>query len=154
MRFKIKHFLNSVLVTCFIILLGCQLQEPSKNHGVLYLENRSNKLKILVHNKNDIISLIGQPHSKSVSTNNEWIFIERVITRGAYHKLGQNILKTNNVLVLKFNKYGVLTEKNFLNKDDIKKLTFLKKDTENNLSKKSFVQEFLSSLKAKMYGKR
>ncbi|MDC1093312.1 hypothetical protein OAS35_04330, partial [Pelagibacteraceae bacterium] len=127
---------------------------PSKNHGILYLENRSNKLKVLVHNKNDIINLIGQPHSKSVSTNNEWIFIERVITRGAYHKLGQNILKTNNVLVLKFNKYGVLTEKNFFNKDDIKKLTFSKKDTENNLSKKSFVQEFLSSLKTKMYGRR
>jgi outer membrane protein assembly factor BamE (lipoprotein component of BamABCDE complex) len=154
MRFKIKHFYIFLLTTCFIILLGCQLQEPSKSHGVLYLENRSNKLKVLVHNKNDIIRLIGQPHSKSVSTNNEWIFIERVITRGAYHKLGQNVLKTNNVLVLKFNKYGVLIEKNFLNKDDIKKLTFSKKDTENNLTKKSFVQQFLSSLKAKMYGKR
>ena len=58
------------------------------------------------------------------------------------------------MLVLTFNKYGVLNEKQFLNKDDIKKLSFSKEITENNLTKKSFVQSFLSSIKSKMYGNR
>ena len=42
-----------------------------------------------------------------------WIYIERIFTKGKYHKLGQNILKENNVLVLTFDKYGVLKKKIF-----------------------------------------
>ena len=56
---------------------------------------------------------MGQPHSKSINDENEWIYIERVLSKGEFHRLGQNILKENNVLVLTFNKYGVLIEKNF-----------------------------------------
>ena len=38
----------------------------------------------------------------------------RVLSKGEYHKLGQNVLKTNNVLVLNFDKYGILkNKKNF-----------------------------------------
>ena len=105
-------------------------------------------------NKNDVIKIIGNPHTKSISNNDDWIYIERILTKGGYHKLGQNILKSNNVLVLTFDKYGVLNEKHFLSKKDINKIKFSKKVTENDLSKKSFVQSFLSSIKTKMYGKR
>mgnify|MGYP001190056041 FL=1 len=76
------------------------------------------------------------------------------MTKGSYYKLGKNVLKTNNVLILTFNKYGILVDKNLLNKDDINKMRFTKKITENNLSKKSFVQSFLASVKAKMYQNR
>ena len=44
--------------------------------------------------------------------------------------------------------------KEFLKKDDINKIKFSKKITENDLSKKSFVQSFLQSIKQKMYGNR
>ena len=154
MFFTIKYHLKKITYTLFFILLGCQIQEPAKNHGILFLENRSNKLKVSLNNKNDVIKLIGKPHAKSINNDDKWIYIERVLTRGAFHKFGQNVLKTNNVLVLTFNKYGVLNEKQFLNKDDIKKLSFSKEITENNLTKKSFVQSFLSSIKSKMYGNR
>ena len=107
-----------------------------------------------VSNKNDVLKLIGNPHTKSISSDDDWIYIERVLTKGSFHKLGQNILKTNNVLVLTFDKYGILKEKNFLDKNDINRLEFSKKFTESNLSKKSFVQSFLSSVKAKMYRNR
>ena len=56
--------------------------------------------------------------------------------------------------MLTFDKYGILIEKNLLNKDDLKKLKFSEKVTENDLAKKSFVQSFLSSIKQKMYGNR
>ena len=42
----------------------------------------------------------------------DWIYIERVLTKGEFHKLGQNVLKENNVLVLTFDKYGILKIKN------------------------------------------
>ncbi len=118
------------------------------------MENRSNKLNVNKSNKNDVISIIGQPHSKSINNENEWFYIERIFVKGEYHKLGQNILKTNNILFLEFDRYGVLKSKKLFNKNDIQKIAFSKKKTENDLSKSSFVESFLSSLKAKMYGKK
>ena len=146
-----KNHCKYILIPFLIILNACQLQEPTKNHGILFLENRANKIKINKNNKNDVIKLIGQPHTMSMPDGESWIYIERVLSKGSYHKLGKSVLKTNNVLVLTFNKYGILIDKNLLNKNDINKMKFTKKFTENNLSKRSFVQSFLASVKAKMY---
>ena len=136
------------------ILIGCKLQEPTKTHGILFLENRSNQLTLNKHNKNDVIKLIGLPHTKSIKNNSDWIYIERILTKGSFHKLGQNVLKTNNVLILSFNKYGILNQKKFLTQDDLNKLSFSKDITENDLAKKSFIEKFLNSVKAKMYSNR
>ena len=151
MSLKSKHIRSYFLIISFIILNGCQLQEPSKNHGIVFLKNRSEKLKINISNTNDVLQIIGQPHTTSINNEDEWIYIERVLIKGEYHKLGQNILKSNNVLVLNFDKYGILKNKTFLNKDDKNKILFSKKKTENNLTQKSFVERILSSIKAKMY---
>ena len=97
---------------------------------------------------------MGNPHTKSLGNEDKWIYVERVLTKGSFHKLGQNILKENNVLILTFDKYGILNEKNFLDQNKIEKLSFSEKTTVNDLSKKSFVEKFLSSIKAKMYGNR
>tara|TARA_B100001093_G_C26047261_1_gene684798 strand:+ start:78 stop:539 length:462 start_codon:yes stop_codon:yes gene_type:complete len=151
MFFKIKYHKKIFIILSIFILIGCQLQEPTKNHGILYLKNRADKLVINVSNTNDAIRVIGSPHTKSVNNNTEWIYIERVLTKGEFLKLGQNVLKTNNVLVLTFDKYGVLKEKKFIDKFSKNKLKFSSDKTENNLSQKSFVEKFLESLKKKMY---
>tara|TARA_B100000886_G_C20401054_1_gene482594 strand:- start:226 stop:630 length:405 start_codon:yes stop_codon:yes gene_type:complete len=134
--------------------LSCQLQEPSKNHGIVFLKNRSDKLVIDSSNKNDVIKIIGQPHSKSINNENEWIYIERILTKGEYHKLGQNILKENNVLVLKFDKFGILKNKFFYDKNNKNKLKFTEKETTNEITQKSFVEKFLTSIREKMYGNK
>tara|TARA_B100001059_G_scaffold198491_1_gene204363 strand:+ start:759 stop:1223 length:465 start_codon:yes stop_codon:yes gene_type:complete len=154
MSFKTKHIKKILFTIFFLILLSCQLQEASKNHGVVFLENRAKKLKINVSNTNDVINIFGQPHSRSISDENEWIYIERILTKGEFHKIGQNVLKSNNILVLKFDKYGVLKNKKLLSKEDKNKISFSQKKTENELTKKSFVEKFLNSVKQKMYGNR
>ena len=83
-----------------------------------------------------------------------WIYLERTLSKGKYHKLGRHVLKSNNILVLTFDKYGVLESKDLYDKENIKKISFTKAQTENDLAKKSFVENFLSSIKAKMYGNR
>ena len=154
MHLKIIYIKSFLILSFFIFFTNCQLQEPYQNHGILFLENRSEKLKVGISNKNDVIKNIGQPHSKSINDNNEWIFIERTLTKGEFHKLGRNILKESNILVLKFDKYGILKKKTFLTKEDIKKIAFSDKITTNELSQKSFIQKFLTSLRDKMYKKR
>jgi outer membrane protein assembly factor BamE (lipoprotein component of BamABCDE complex) len=154
MFFNHKFFIQIFFITLFIILNGCQLQEPSKNHGIVFLENRSEKIIIGESNKNDVLKIIGFPHSKSIDNENEWIYIERILSKGEYHKLGRNVLKTNNVLVLNFDKYGVLESKKFLDKTDKNKVAFSNQTTENELTQKSFVEKFLSSIRSKMYGNK
>ena len=138
----------------FLILLGCQLQEPAKNHGILFLDNRSKKLTMNKSNKNDVIKILGQPHAKNFGEDDTWIYIERTLSKGKYHKLGRHELKTNNTLILNFDKYGILKTKDFYDKDDLNKIKFSKKTTDNDLSQKSFVESFLQSVKKKMYGSR
>ena len=151
MFFKFKnHFIKISLLLLFI-LVGCQLKDPDKNHGILFLENRSKSLVLKKTNKNDIINKLGQPHSKSFDNEDIWIYLERTLSKGKYHKLGQHVLKTNNVLVLYFDKYGILKDKKIYTKDNLNEVNFSKNKTENQLSKKSFVESFLSSVREKMY---
>tara|TARA_E500000178_G_scaffold124936_1_gene124790 strand:- start:518 stop:979 length:462 start_codon:yes stop_codon:yes gene_type:complete len=153
MFFYFKNHFNLIVILA-IILSGCQLKEPNKIHGITFLKNRSEKLEIAKSNKNDTVRVLGQPHSKSINDEDEWFYIERTLTKGEFHKLGQHVLKENNVLFLSFNKYGILEKKVFLDKNDKNKLVFLDKNTENERTKKSFVEKFLTSIKAKMYGNK
>ena len=150
----IKYHIKFVLIISFIILLGCKLQDPLKTHGIIYLENRSKKVELKKSNKNDIIKIMGRPQIVNIEEGETWIYIERILTKGKYHKLGQHVLKQSNVLVLDFDKYGVLTKKEFFTKDDMNKVKFSKDETENVLTQKSFVQKFLQSIKSKMYSNK
>ena len=154
MFFCFKNHFNKLFIVLFIILAACQLQEPTKNHGVLFLENRSNQLIVNKSNKNDVIKLMGQPHSRSITDDDIWIYVERTLTKGKYHKLGQHVLKKNNTLLLKFDEFGILKSKKIYDKNNTNKIAFSKKETKNELSKRSFVESFLSSVKQKMYGNR
>jgi len=151
MFFSFKYHYYKILLILLFILSSCQLQESAKNHGILFLENRSNKLVLNKSNKNDVIDIIGEPHSKSLNSDDMWIYVERTLTKGKYHKLGRHNLKTNNVLVLNFDRYGILKEKKLFDKNDISKMSFSKNTTENELAKRSFVENFLQSIKEKMY---
>ena len=154
MFIRCKFHMKIFYLLSFISLIGCQLQDPYNNHGIVFLKNRSEKLIVNQSNKNDVLKIVGQPHSKSINDDNEWFYVERVLTKGEYHKLGQNILKENNILVLKFDKYGVIKEKTFLNKDSKNEIYFSQNETKNELSQKSFIERFLSSIRTKMYSNR
>ena len=153
MFFSFKNHILLKIILVSLFLTNCQLKEPLQNHGILFLKNRSDQLVINLSNQNDIINTIGHPHSKSITDENEWYYIERTLTKWEYFKLGQNVLKTNNILILKFDKYGVLKKKTFLDKNSKEEILFSKDVTENELSQRSFVEKFLRSIKTKMYNK-
>ena len=123
-------------------------------HGVAYLDKREKLIIVEKSNKNDVINILGNPATMGLSNNNLWIYIERTRTRGKLLKLGRNYLKKNNVLVLEFDKYGILRDKKFFDKDDMKDIKFAKAVTENELRKENFIYGFLSSIRQKMQTKK
>ena len=143
-----------LLIFILIFIIGCKQNEVIKTHGIAYLDKREKLIIVDQSNKNDTISILGQPSTKGMTDDNLWIYIERTMTRGKLLKLGRNYLKKNNVLVLEFDKYGILKKKEFYNKEKMKKLTFTKNITENEIRKENFIYSFLSSVRQKMQTKR
>jgi outer membrane protein assembly factor BamE (lipoprotein component of BamABCDE complex) len=143
-----KKIVYLLLILLFII--SCQRKEVIRTHGISYLEKREKLIFINKTNKNDTINIFGQPSTRGMTDENLWIYVERTITRGKMLKFGRNLLKKNNVLVLEFDKYGILKKKDFYDIQDMKKLTFEKNITENEIRKENFIYSFLSSIRQKM----
>ena len=136
------------------VLTNCQRTELVKTHGLAYLEKREKLIIVNESNKNDTVKYLGQPATRGMLNEDLWIYIERTRTRGKLLKLGRNYLKKNNVLVLEFDKYGILAKKAFYDKDDMKKVNFAKAFTENDLKQENFIYSFLSSIRQKMEQKK
>ena len=133
-----------------ILLASCSLNKVIQHNGVHNLEMKQAKLKVNQSNKNDIINLIGPPSTKSVFDNDIYIYLERKTSGSKLMKLGNKELIKNDVLVLEINNKGILIAKKFYNKNEMNKIDFDKDITEINYSKKSFIYNFLSSVRQKI----
>ena len=145
------------VIFLFVILIfttACQRKEVIKTHGISYLEKREKLIIVNKSNKNDTINIFGQPSTKGMTDENLWIYIERTMKKGKLLKLGRNYLTKNNVLVLEFDKYGILKKKELSTMENMKNLTFAENITENEIRKENFVYSFLSSVRQKMQAQK
>ena len=143
--------MKKILILIIIILYpGCSFNKIVHNHGVHNLEKKQSKLKINYTNLNEIIQTIGPPSTRSSFDNDILIYIERKTSSSKLSRLGKKKLLTNNVLVLQVNTRGLLIAKNFYNKDDMKKIDFDKDFTQINTSQKSFIYNFIYSIRQKI----
>ena len=137
-------------IIIFLCIANCSLNKAIKHHGVNFLEKKQEKLILKTTNKNDIVKILGPPSTKSTFENDVWIFIERKTTTKTIFKLAKEKILVNNVLVLEIDSYGLLAKKEFYNLKDMNDLDFSKRETEIAYSKRSFVYDFLYSMKQKI----
>ena len=142
-----KLFLSLFII---FILSQCSLNKVVLHHGVHNLDKKQTKLKINDTNINDILRLIGPPSTKSTFDNDVYIYIERKTSSSKLTKLGKKVLLKNNVLVLEINNKGLLVKKDFYDINDMKSVKFDETITVVNYSKKSFIYNFLSTLRQKI----
>jgi len=142
--------MKKLLLLILIFLSSCSLDKVVQHHGVHNLEKKQAKLKINYTNKNDIIKLIGPPSTKSSFDNDIYIYLERKTSSSRLTRLGKKRLIKNDVLVLEIDNTGILLSKKFYNKDDMNKIRFDENITGVNYSKRSFIYNFLSSIRQKI----
>ena len=130
-----------------LIVSNCSVKPLVKHHGVPFLEKKQKSLIINESNKNDIKKILGNPSTKSKFDNDVWIYIERKITNT--HFLGKRKLIVNNVLVLEIDERGLLAKVDFYNIENMNKIEFDKSRTEITYRKRSFIYDFLSSMRQK-----
>ena len=138
------------IIISFFLITSCTINNVVKKHGVRNLEKKQKNLIILEANKNDIQEILGPPSSKSVFDNDLWIYIEREITNDKLLKLGKEKLITNNVLFLEIDSKGLLVNKNFYDINEMNETKLSKLSTEAKYTKKSFIYDFLSSMRQKI----
>ena len=143
-----KYILHIIIV--FFFITSCTLDRVVKKHGVRNLEKKQEKLLIFETNKNDIQEILGPPSSKSVFDNDLWIYIEREITNDKLLKLGGEKLIVNNVLFLEIDNKGLLIKKNFYDINEMNEAKLSELSTESKYSKRSFIYDFLSSMRQKI----
>jgi len=139
-----------IILTVLITFSHCSFNKVIKKHGVRNLENKQKQLSVNISNSNDIKQLLGPPSTTSTFDNNLWIYIERELTNEKLIKLGKEKLLRNNVLVIELDGRGILVSKNFYDINEMQEIDFSKLSTENKFSKKSFVYDFLSSMRQKI----
>ena len=133
-----------------IIVTNCSFKKVVKHHGVPFLEKKQTSLFVNKTNKNDIINMLGNPSTTSKFDNDVWIYIERKQTQSKLSNLGRMKIFKNDVLVLEIDKYGILKNKEFYNKDDMEKLKIVEATTEAGFKRNSFVYNFMSSMRQKI----
>ena len=143
-----KYILHIIIV--FFFITSCTLDRVVKKHGVRNLKIKQEKLLIFETNKNDIQEILGPPSSKSVFDNDLWIYIEREITNDKLLKLGGEKLVVNNVLFLEVDNKGLLIKKNFYDINEMNEAKLSELSTEAKYSKRSFIYDFLSSMRQKI----
>lgn len=133
-----------------MLLNNCSINKVVKHHGVHYLDKKQFKLKISQTNKNDAKSILGPPSTKNTFENDIWIYIERKTTVSQIRSLGRKKLLVNNVLVLEFDKRGLLVKKDFYDKKQMKKLKVSDSETAVLDKKGTFLRSVITSLKHKI----
>tara|TARA_B100001250_G_scaffold303743_1_gene265506 strand:+ start:11333 stop:11791 length:459 start_codon:yes stop_codon:yes gene_type:complete len=138
------------IITIFFLITNCNLNKVVKHHGIQFLETKQEKLSINKTNKNDIQKILGPPSTKSTFNNDVWIYIERKTSKSSLFTLGKKKMIKNNVLVLEIDNKGLLVKKDFFDINDMNEFNFSEGTTEKTHSKRSFVYDFLSSVRQKM----
>ena len=138
------------IILISIIVSNCSFKPVVKHHGVPFLEKKQANLIVNKSNKNEIKQILGLPSTKSKFDNDVWIYIERKQTQSELKNLGKMKILKNNVLVLEINKYGILKNKKFYNKEDMENIKIVEATTEAGFQKNSFIYEFMSSMRQKI----
>ena len=139
-----------ILLVIFLLIVNCKFNKVQETHGVHFLDKKQQSLTVNLSNKNDIIKLLGPPSTKSKFDKDLWIYIERRKTRTTLLKFGKKEIYVNNVLLLEIDSMGLLAKKQFLDINNMNKINFIEDTTDVGYSKRSFVYDFLSSMRQKV----
>ena len=144
--------MNKILYIILISLIvsNCSFKPVVKHHGVPFLEKKQLELTINESNKNDIRKILGNPSTTSKFDNDVWIYIEQKKTQSKLKNLGRMKIYENNILILEINKYGILKEKKFYDKEAMKNIEIVKATTRSGFEKKSFIYNFVASMREKL----
>ena len=139
-----------LLIFFFFFIMNCSGNKISNYHGSKLLEMKYDKLQVNITNRNEVIKIIGPPASISDFNKNRWFYMERLKTNQSLIKLGKQKIKKNNVLIVDFDKKGILKNKELLNLDNMNDVKYIKSVTKKDFKNNNMLYGVFSSLREKV----
>ncbi len=139
-----------IFLLLFLFTLNCSTNKVSKNHGFKSLDQRFEKIVLNKTNKNDIISIIGPPSTKSDFNENIWFYIERRKTNQSLIKLGTKKIEKNNILMVEFNERGILKNKKLFDLNNMNDIKSVESITYKEFQNNNFIYNIFTSLREKI----
>ncbi len=136
-------------VFLFLFTLNCSINKVSNNHGFRLLENKAKKIIITKSNKNDVRDILGPPSSIS-KFEDVWFYIERKKTNQRIIKLGKKKISVNNVLILEFDKRGLVASKKILDINNMNDIKIAEKKTLKKFEQDNLLYNILATLREKV----
>ena len=137
------------LFLIFFFTLNCSINKVSNLHGFSSIDSKIDKIELNKTNKNDVRNIIGPPSSKS-TFNDLWLYVERKKTNQSLFKLGKKKISTNNLLIIEFNKMGLVKDKTLLDLNDMNDIEIADVKTQKKFDQDNFVYNLLSTLRDKI----
>ena len=122
----LKNFF--LLVILLALITQCTFKKIDVLHGTAELKNKSSLLKLNLHNKNDVIKILGPLAITDPLNIDNWMYFE---TRLSTNMLGEKVIKKNDILIIEFSKNGVISNIIFLDKDKMNEIAFDKDKTKS-----------------------
>tara|TARA_B100001248_G_C27192975_1_gene367590 strand:- start:113 stop:511 length:399 start_codon:yes stop_codon:yes gene_type:complete len=116
-------------------------------HGIKNIILKSQVLQQNVSNKNDVLKLIGYQPLIDPFDNNLWSYFEIVIEK---NKLGKKEFKKNNILIIKFNKKGIIAKVETYNLTNMQNIKFSEKQTKSLALDDSIITKILNSSRKRL----
>ncbi len=138
-----------LLILTFFFLTNCSINKVSNTHGFKFIEKKYENIEINITNKNDIRKIIGPPSSIS-KFDDIWFYIERRKTNQSLLKLGKKKISQNNIVILRFNNRGVVSNKDILDLSNMNDIEISKMKTNKKFGQNNFVYDLLSTLREKI----
>ncbi len=138
-----------LIFALLLFTFSCTVNKISNTHGFRLIEKKYDKILINKTNKNDVRNMIGPPSSKS-KFDDTWIYIERKKTNQSLIKLGKKRIDKNNVMLIKFNSMGLVSDKKIMDINKMNDLKIAQKKTIKKYEQDDFFYNILSVLREKI----
>ena len=137
----------------FLLILfvsNCSTKKLEKNHGLMNLDKKKDKIIVGKTNKNDVISLFGPASTISTFDDDIWIYIESKKINRSIFKLGSQKLDKNNTLILEFSERSLVKNIEFIDINKMNDIKITDKKTDKAYSNNSKLYSILTSLREKI----
>ena len=138
---------TSIILIIFYLVTTCSYKKVNELHGTANLNSKAEILKENLHNKNDVVNFLGFSSLQEFNEIDTWYYFELRETRNL---LGKKIVLKNDVLILNFDRKGILSKKTLLDKNIMKSINIDEDETVSKGIDSSLIKNILSSTRKRM----
>ncbi|MFT7434003.1 MAG: outer membrane protein assembly factor BamE (lipoprotein component of BamABCDE complex) [Alphaproteobacteria bacterium] len=139
----LKQTILTITVLCTVVFATSACTKRMETHGSIVKQERLDRIQIGSHTKNDVAELLGSPSATGTFNDKRWYYFTE---KAAVGSLGRSKLLEREIVIVDFDKQGVVSSLTFKSKDDAQKVNPSKKTTTTHGQTLGIIDQFINNL--------